>query len=140
MVKRSNIKHVSSQWHSQALKSGWAQGVWQRNLQLANAFLRRFVPSSNSSAIPPRKKLRICANFMTQHGRAGWAHAQPTRAPTVPPCAVPTRGYATVSSLTSHVSPTSISNRFYTVLNFKVYYMLEKKVTKAKRLRVTYLS
>jgi len=48
--------------------------VYTDSLQLSNAFLRWFVAESvlHLPYVPlPPKKLRICANPMTQHGRDG---------------------------------------------------------------------
>jgi len=79
------------QWRSQALKSGWAQRVWgpqrgpraeprsgaeppeARYIQTVCScqmlFYAGLLPSPPSIPPVPPKKLRICANPMTQHGR-----------------------------------------------------------------------
>ena len=61
--------------------------LWSNNLQLLYAVLLPRVCPSSPLLPPPKKKLRICVDSMTQHGRGrvGTCHT-----------AVPTRGYATV--------------------------------------------
>jgi len=78
------------QWHSQAPKSGWAQGVggqkspvesrgdapisqiYTNNMQLTNAFLCRFVAESLLHLLYPQKTSDLCkSNDRTQPGQGG---------------------------------------------------------------------